>query len=137
MTNIDTLDQIVAPTTDGGPDTKAKLLTSASTLTATDTKTNKAEGRPRKVRDRSVPLPPPFNPAGLSDDHLLTSKELAGWLRLALVTLECWRRDKPPRGPTSIVVAGRPRYRVGDVRRWLTANATRAGRQPTGASEKE
>ncbi len=80
-----------------------------------------------RVRNRSVPLPPPFDPTTLPDNALLTAKELAGWLRLSLSTLESWRLRHPDRGPPWVVVAGQPRYRVGDVRKWLLTD-----RPPTG-----
>ena len=80
-------------------------------------------------RNRSVPLPPPFDPTTLPDNALLTAKELAGWLRLSLSTLESWRLRHPERGPPWILVAGQLRYRMGDVRQWLLAD-----RPPTGGS---
>ena len=70
-------------------------------------------------RNRSVPPPPPFDPTTLADNALLTAKELAGWLRLSVSTLESWRLRHPDRGPPWILVAGQPRYRMGDVRKWL------------------
>jgi hypothetical protein len=73
----------------------------------------------RRVRNRSVPPPPPFDPSTLPDNALLTAKELAGWLRLSLATLEDWRLRHPHRGPPTVSVAGLPRYRIADVRNWL------------------
>ena len=84
----------------------------------------------RRIRTRSTPPPPLFDPDTLSDSMLLTPKELAGWLRLSLSTLECWRRQHPDRGPPWILVATKPRYRLGDVRRWLHANAQTDSRRP-------
>lgn len=78
----------------------------------------------RRIRNRSVPLPPPFDPGTLPDNALLTAKELAGWLRLSVSTLETWRLRCPDRGPPWVLVAGLPRYRMGDVRRWLLAGKT-------------
>src|SRR5262245_42854936 len=72
-------------------------------------------GQPRRVRDRSVPPPPTFDPRVLPDSALLTAKELAGWLRLALSTLADWRSQHRERGPAWVLVAGMPRYRMGDV----------------------
>jgi len=73
----------------------------------------------RRVRNRSVPPPPPFDPSTLPDNALLTAKELAGWLRLSLATLEDWRLRHPDRGPPTVSVARLPRYRIADVRKWL------------------
>jgi hypothetical protein len=75
-----------------------------------------------RVRDRSVPPPPNFDPTALADDCLLAPKELAGWLRLSLSTLEDWRYKHPERGPPWVQVARMPRYRLGDVRAWLLAD---------------
>jgi hypothetical protein len=83
----------------------------------------------RPVRNRSVPLPPPFDPTTLPDNALLTAKELAGWLRLSLSTLESWRLRHPDRGPPWILVAGQVRYCMRDVRQWLLAD-----RPPTGCA---
>jgi hypothetical protein len=80
-------------------------------------------------RNRSVPPPPPFDPTTLPDNALLTAKELAGWLRLSVSTLESWRLRHRERGPPWVLVAGQPRYRMGDVRQWLLA-----ARPPTGGS---
>jgi len=66
----------------------------------------------------------------LVDSILLTPKEVAGWLRLSLATLECWRCRYPDRGPRWIRVAGMPRYVVADVRAWLVA-AQRSGSRST------
>ncbi|MCG2644290.1 MULTISPECIES: helix-turn-helix transcriptional regulator [Bradyrhizobium] len=87
-----------------------------------------------RARDRSVPPPPEFDPSRLPDDCLLTTKELAGWLRLSLSTLEDWRLRHPERGPASVQVAGMPRYRVGDVRAWLVADQVNTSR-PMSAPE--
>jgi hypothetical protein len=83
----------------------------------------------QRVRDRSVPAPPSFDPSSLPDDFLLTAKELAGWLRLSLSTLEDWRCKHPNRGPRWVQVAGMPRYRLGDVRAWLMADRPNSSRQ--------
>jgi hypothetical protein len=68
-------------------------------------------------RNRSVPLPPPFDPTTLPDNAVITTRELAGWLRFSLSTLETWRLKRPDRrpdrGPPWILVAGQPRYRMG------------------------
>jgi hypothetical protein len=95
-----------------------------------------------------MPPPPDFDPTALADDCLLAPKELAGWLRLSLSTLEDWRYKHPERGPPWVQVAGMPRYRIGDVREWLLSDPplkTRTGRaservsEPTseGSSEKK
>lgn len=78
--------------------------------------------RPPRTRNRSVPPPPAFDIATLPDDAVLRAQELAGWLRLSLATLEAWRYQHPDRGPPWVVVAGLPRYRLGDVRKWLLSD---------------
>jgi hypothetical protein len=83
----------------------------------------------RRVRNRSVPPPPPFDPAALPDNAVITTRELAGWLRFSLSTLETWRLKRPDRGPPWILVAGQPRYRMGDVRKWLLTDPPPAGRR--------
>ena len=80
-------------------------------------------------RNRSVPPPPAFDPTTLADNALLTAKELAGWLRLSVSTLESWRLRHPDRGPPWILVAGQVRYCMRDVRQWLFAD-----RPPTGGT---
>ena len=90
----------------------------------------------RRVRNRSVPPPPTFDPATLADNSLLTSRELAGWLRLSLSTLEDWRCQHPDRGPLWVQVAGKPRYRLSDVRRWLLADALTDNRRSDRANIK-
>jgi hypothetical protein len=91
-----------------------------------------------RIRNRSVPPPPNFDPTGLPDDFLLTPKELAGWLRLSVSTLEDWRCKHPHRGPTWVLVAGLPRYRIGDVRKWLFSDTpfknTRQASEPISES---
>lgn len=74
-----------------------------------------------------MPPPPPFDFSVLPDNALLTTKELAGWLRFSISTLEDWRLHHPDRGPQWILVAGQPRYRMGDVRKWLLTDRPAAG----------
>ena len=80
-----------------------------------------------RVRNRSVPPPPPFDPSALPDNALLTAKELAGWLRLSLSTFEDWRLRHPDRGPSIVSVAAMPRYRMSDVRKWLLSDRATVG----------
>jgi hypothetical protein len=76
----------------------------------------------RRFRDRSVPPPPAFDPATLPDNAVLTAKELAGWLRFSVCTLEDWRLHHRQRGPDWVIVAGKPRYRMGEIRAWLLSD---------------
>ena len=74
--------------------------------------------KPRRLR--SVPPPPAFDPATLGDNILLTSKELAGrpgFPRRRWCVGGATIQSGPP-----FQVAGKPRYRVGDVRQWLLAD---------------
>ena len=87
-----------------------------------------------RIRSRSMPPPPSFDPATLGDNMLLTPKELAGWLRLSRSTLEDWRLHHPDRGPPWVLVAGKPRYRLGDIRRWLLADAPTNDRHSAGVA---
>jgi hypothetical protein len=91
----------------------------------------------RPTRNRSVPPPPRFGLAELTDDHLLTSRELAGWLRIAMSTLEDWRYQHVDRGPKWLMVAGMVRYRVGDVRKWRDEAVTGGDGRSTDVSAKE
>ena len=49
--------------------------------------------------------------------ELLTTRELAGYLRLAITTLEHWRLDG--RGPAFQRMGRQVRYQRADVDRWL------------------
>ena len=94
-------------------------------------------GLPQGSRNRSVPPPPSFDPTALPGNAVLTPRELAGWLRFALSTLEDWRRND--RGPPWILIAGKPRYRMGDVCEWLRAGGQvkDIGRALVGGLKKE
>ena len=49
--------------------------------------------------------------------ELLTTREVAGYLRLAVTTLEHWRLDG--RGPAFCKIGRQVRYCRADVDRWL------------------
>ena len=49
--------------------------------------------------------------------ELLTTREAAGYLRLAITTLEHWRLEG--RGPIFCKIGRQVRYRRADVDRWL------------------
>jgi len=49
--------------------------------------------------------------------ELLTTREAAGYLRLAITTLEHWRLEG--RGPAFSKMGRQVRYRRADVDRWL------------------
>jgi excisionase family DNA binding protein len=50
--------------------------------------------------------------------ELLTTREAADYLRLAITTLEHWRLDG--RGPAFCKIGRQVRYRRADVDQWLT-----------------
>jgi len=56
-------------------------------------------------------------------DRLLTVREVADWLAINENTLHHWRHSH--RGPRSLTVGGRIRYRRADVEEWLAAGAKR------------
>ena len=59
--------------------------------------------------------------------ELLTTREAAGYLRLAVTTLEHWRLEG--RGPVFQKMGRQVRYRRADVDRWLAEmNEGAAGR---------
>jgi predicted site-specific integrase-resolvase len=55
----------------------------------------------------------------LPGDALLTRRQLAQVAGFAVQTLKAW--PKQGRGPRVVMVEGRPRYRVADVREWMGA----------------
>jgi hypothetical protein len=61
----------------------------------------------------------PYDLDALPDCTLLKRDEVASWLRLSTATLERWAAKA--RGPPITRVDGRPRYRLGDLRAWLSA----------------
>ena len=91
-------------------------------------------GAPCRTRNRSVPPPPPFDPTSLSDNALITPKEFCGWVRVAISTASDWRSQHPDRGPAWVLVAGMPRYRIGDVRQWLLVDRPRENSQSASRS---
>lgn len=52
--------------------------------------------------------------AGLPDGALASPNEAAAFLGFAPVTLRMWRRQG--RGPAFVLIEGRPRYRMADLR---------------------
>jgi hypothetical protein len=55
----------------------------------------------------------------LPDGALLVSRQVAALAGYTEPALKKWRREG--RGPQFLLVEGRPRYRVADVRTWLGA----------------
>jgi hypothetical protein len=74
--------------------------------------------------DRTTPPPAQFSLAELPDDALLTQREIAAVLRVAVSTVETWRRRGHPL-KWATVGSGLVRYRVGDLRHFLTTGAPR------------
>ena len=64
-----------------------------------------------------------FDPGRLPDDAFITSKELAVWGHVALVTVERWRTSE--KGPPATVFEGCVRYKVGNVRRYFAEREQR------------
>ena len=61
----------------------------------------------------------------MTDDELLTVRELAAELKVSVRTLERWRRDGT--GPAWMTVGRAVRYRRGDVDAWLRAQRREGG----------
>jgi hypothetical protein len=74
--------------------------------------------------NRSVPAPAQFSLAELSDDCLLTQREVAALGRWAVSTVETWRRRPHPL-PWITIAAGQVRYRAGDLRQFLASGKPR------------
>ena len=69
-------------------------------------------------RLRGVPPHPKFRIADLDDDALLTRAEMCAATRTAIPTAELWAKEG--RGPPiTRMEDGQPRYRAGDVRRYM------------------
>jgi hypothetical protein len=63
--------------------------------------------------------------AGAPDEVLLTPNEVHALYGWAPVTLRLWHRQG--RGPRQVRLEGRPRYRLGDLRAWISgSNGTAA-----------
>lgn len=59
----------------------------------------------------------------MSGDELLTTPEVAEWLRIPVATLRTWRTRGAPGIPLpAIKVGAHVRYRRSDVEAWLEAN---------------
>lgn len=56
--------------------------------------------------------------AALPGDAFITTKQLANLTGYAPLTVKGWRRHG--RGPKVSIINGRPRFRVDDVRAWLS-----------------
>ena len=93
-------------------------------------------GAPCRTRNRSVPPPPPFDPTSLPDNALMTPKEFCGWVRIAISTASDWRSQHPDRGPAWVLVAGMPRYRVGDVRQLAACRSAQRKQQSASRSSR-
>lgn len=50
-------------------------------------------------------------------EKLLTTKEVAEWLRVSLTTLHKWRKEQA--GPPAVQLGNRLRYRRAEVEAWL------------------
>lgn len=61
----------------------------------------------------------PFTPPE-SDEIILRPSEVADWIGAPPLTLRWWRREK--KGPPHIIMEGKPRYRSGDVRKFIAAS---------------
>jgi predicted DNA-binding transcriptional regulator AlpA len=57
---------------------------------------------------------------------LLSTDDVAEWLGVKVSTLHHWRHTH--RGPRSLTVGGRVRYRVSDIEEWLDSGARRGAR---------
>src|SRR5262245_22895684 len=89
-------------------------------------------------RDRSIPPPVSFDVSALPGDALLTAREVASWLRLAVVTLESWRLRRPGHGPKWIIIAGgRVRYSAASVRDWMTRDWSTTGASLSQSTHRE
>lgn len=58
------------------------------------------------------------------DEMVLTIQEVAAISGFAPVTIRLWNFQGEGRGPQQIRIEGRPRYRLGEVRRWLKGGHT-------------
>ena len=66
----------------------------------------------------------PDRPEGFFRYDLLSTSEVAEFLRISAGTLKCWRRRKVRSGPRFIKVHSRAvRYRVRDLERFLDSRA--------------
>jgi predicted DNA-binding transcriptional regulator AlpA len=63
-----------------------------------------------------------MSPKNFDKDEMLSTKEVASWLKIDPTTLEFWR--KAGRGPACSKLAPGPtspvRYRRSDIEKWLT-----------------
>jgi hypothetical protein len=75
-------------------------------------------------RTRALTPMPSFELSTLADDVLLTSDEAGAVLRKRPSTLQFWRCKVPDHPLRWIRVGGTVRYRVGDLRAYLAAQAS-------------
>jgi excisionase family DNA binding protein len=61
---------------------------------------------------------------GRTLEPLMTTDELATFLRVPVRTLEAWRQARPPKGPPFLRVGGQIRYRPEAVQEWLNRQET-------------
>lgn len=61
--------------------------------------------------------------SGAPDEMVLTIQDVAAISGFAPVTLRLWHFQGGDRGPQQIRIEGRPRYRLGEVRRWLASGS--------------
>jgi hypothetical protein len=74
--------------------------------------------------DRSTPPPAQFDLDELAGSALLSEREIAAVMRVAVSTVQTWRRRKHPL-KWLVVGGGRVRYRVADLREFLTSGGNR------------
>jgi hypothetical protein len=83
--------------------------------------TKDAPRLPQREREAGLPAIPEFDLDRLAASALLRTDEVAGYLRLAVNTLISWHQQRKQALPW-VLVAGRPRYRAGDVRTFIADN---------------
>ena len=74
--------------------------------------------------DRHVPPPATFDLYALPDTTLLSEREIAALLRVAVSTVQTWRQRGHPL-PWMHIGQGRVRYRAGDLRQFLASGEPR------------
>ena len=74
--------------------------------------------------DRTMPPPVSFSLSELADDAFLSQREIAASLRVAVSTIECWRRRRHALRWISLP-GGAVRYYVRDLRQFLASGKKR------------
>jgi len=82
--------------------------------------------------DRRVPPPATFDFYALPDSTLLSEREIAALLRVAVSTVQTWRQRGHPL-PWVHIGQGRVRYRAGDLREFLASGRPRRSSPATKA----